>query len=80
MEAEPTVHNLGPLASQTLREVGVADHVEQFPIPAWHDQQAGPGAIVVIYATWPSDARGRALLEDYAAKGWEVRLADDPTL
>jgi hypothetical protein len=71
------VHNLGPLASRTLPERGLVHHLEHFPVPAWHDGQAEPepGVIAVIHAPWPSDTHGMALLEDYAAKGWDIRLA-----
>jgi hypothetical protein len=71
------VHNLGPLASRTLPERGLVHHLEHFPVPAWHDDQAEPepGVIAVIHAPWPGDAYGMSLLEQYAAKDWNIFLA-----
>jgi hypothetical protein len=69
------IHGLGPLASQTLSERGEVHHIEHFPIPDWDGHAAEAGVTAVIHATWPSDVRGRALLEEYAAKGRHVRLA-----
>jgi hypothetical protein len=69
------VHGLGPLASQTLPERGQVHHLEHYPAPDWDDDGgAKPTVIAVIHAAWPSDVRGRELLDQYAAKGWHVFL------